>query len=257
MNFIFDNEWIKHNLNKEFFSNEIKYIFLENINTIKINKKNPIIKYKNYQVNLINNIYELSSNNANYTSFHKSCLNYESNEYKNCKNYYGYIQLFNKFIYSSNIKRNNILVLGFGLGGIPLMLAKDNKVKNIDSIELDYDLYKIFKTIVKNPSPKIKYIHDSAENFLKQNYNIYISTKYNIIFDDIFNDLNKIYIDIDDIYNNLDYGGYYFANIHSYNKITELTKIFEKSNNFIEISYIKKNEYLFIARKKKECTLIN
>ena len=146
----------------------------------------------------------------------------------------------------------NVLVLGLGLGGIPLLLAKYPNIKNIDVIDLDFELFRIFKSIVTNPSPNINLIYGDANIYLKQNYNKGIEKiKYDIIFDDLFIDNDKVFIDLKYIYKNLIKNGYYFSNIHKREQVLDIIKKIKskKYGKFNYVKFIKNNEHLLILNK--------
>ena len=135
---------------------------------------------------------------------------------------------------------------------MPLLLAKYPNIKNIDVIDLDYDLFRIFKSIVTNPSPKINLIYGDANIYLKQIYKKGIlKNKYDIIFDDLFIESDKVFIDLKYIYKNLVKNGYYFSNIHKREQVLDIVKKI-KSNKYGEFNYvkfIKNNEHLLILNK--------
>ena len=209
------------------------YILLNNIQPFDINKEKKVIIVKDFKLKKNNDIVTL------YDNFNNEHTSYNINTYQN---FFSYIINFFKYVKFYNILREEVLILGFGIGGIPLKLSLDNKVKKIDVIDLNYDLFRIFKTIIKNPSNKINFIYNDVNNFFKTSTN-----KYNIIFDDIFSgDVEKVILNYDLIYNNLYNNGYLFINIHT-NKQLEIIK--DKLKKFKILEILRDNEILLICKK--------
>ena len=46
---------------------------------------------------------------------------------------------------SKNI--NNVCIFGFGLGGLPLGLSKNDNIKQIDCVDINIHMFELFKTI--------------------------------------------------------------------------------------------------------------
>ena len=227
-----------------FSYNEIKD--LECGDNCKIdNGKIKEIKLKEYRVVASSNKITLYDNFAKYSEFSIDNFNI----------HFGYLIEMIKMIEDilnvnkrkGNIKKYSILILGFGLGGACLNLSKYNEFFKIDSIDLDYDLFKLFKKITLSNniqvSPKINYIHGDAVDYLKhcKNQNI----KYDFILDDIFISSNKIDYDFSIVYDCLNSDGIFFMNVHYTPK--EYVDILKK-DNYKHVGYIPNNEYLIYAK---------
>ena len=180
--------------------------------TIDLSKNKIVID--NNELKLIN-----KKDNAVYTRFNV-------NTYETKSKY------FNK-IYQNILKekkKNKILVLGFGLGGIPLRLSLEKGIEIIDCVDTDKELYTYFKKLFPNYSTKISLFHADAETYLNDNM-----VKYDIIIDDVFDGYNKIELDYNILKERLKMNGkLYLNNLFSkksrtiYNK---LKHVFQKYNN--------------------------
>ena len=190
----------------------IFYYRIEEKLTIDLSKNKIVID--NNELKLIN-----KKNDAIYTRFNV-------NTYETKSKY------FNK-IYQNILKENKkkkILVLGFGLGGIPLRLSLEKDIEIIDCVDTDKELYIYFKKLFPNYSTKISLFHADADTYLKDNL-----VKYDIIIDDVFDGYDKIELDYNMLKERLKMNGkLYLNNLFSkksktiYNK---LKTIFKKYNN--------------------------
>ena len=188
------------------------YYRIEEKLTIDLSKNKIVID--NNELKLIN-----KKDNAVYTRFNV-------NTYETKSKY------FNK-IYQNILKekkKNKILVLGFGLGGIPLRLSLEKGIEIIDCVDTDKELYTYFKKLFPNYSTKISLFHADAETYLNDNM-----VKYDIIIDDVFDGYNKIELDYNILKERLKMNGkLYLNNLFSkksrtiYNK---LKHVFQKYNN--------------------------
>ena len=111
--------------------------------------------------------------------------------------------------------RKNILMLGFGLGGIPLKLSMDPKISRIDCVDIDNELFYYFKKLFPNHSKKINLYHVSADDYLQKN-----KIKYDIIIDDVFNGFNKIELDYLSLKKSLNKNGKLYMNNYDINNET-------------------------------------
>ena len=125
---------------------------------------------------------------------------------------------------------------------MPLKLSQDNNVKLIDSVDYDYNLFRIFKSLIKNPSSKLNYIHNDANKYVKNP-----NTNYDIILDDIFDSkYGKVVLNYNDIYKSLNDNGYLFINIHTKKQLFEIIPKLEK---YEIIDLINDDEKLLICKK--------
>ena len=160
------------------------------------------------------------------------------------------IDMLEKIIYNSKKSQYSTLIMGFGLGGAPMYLSKYNQITKIDTIDLDYDLFKIFKKVTKshniNVSDKINFIHGNAIDYLKQSK--INGTKYDFILDDIFDSAEKVDYDLDLIYDCLNEDGIFFMNVHY--RPQDYVDILNEKGKYKNVGYIKNNEYLIYAQRK-------
>lgn len=170
--------------------------FAQKQKTKIINLKKTKIKINDNIINLIN-----KKDNALYSQF-------------NMKTFESSVLYFNK-IFENIIKeknKKNILVLGFGLGGIPLRLSLENDIHNIDCVDTDNELFYYFKKLFPKHSNKIKLYLTDANKFLLN------TKKYDIIIDDVFEGFNKIKLDYMKIKSKLNENGKLYINNYDINK---------------------------------------
>lgn len=192
-------------------------------------------KLSNCSLSIRNNILYLRNNydKALYSSFDIHTFNTN-------------VPYFNK-IYEcvkQQTKKTNILVLGFGLGAIPLYLSQDKDINLIDSVDNDNELFSNFKLIFPNHSRKIKLHYSDANKFLTT-----CTKKYDIIIDDVFNGLNKIELNYKLLKNKLNYNGTllinnYDVNFKNITIINKIKKIFNQGTNY-KLSIPKQTVYAF------------
>lgn len=154
---------------------------------------------------------------------------------------------FNKIFQNINKEKNkkNILMLGFGFGGIPLKISKHKDILNIDCIDTDKELFKYFKKIFPNYSKKINLFHNDANSYL---YNT--NKKYDIIIDDVFDGYIKIELDYNEIKKKLNKNGKLYINnydIEKKNFLKKIIKIFGSnySKNHILMNGMEQTVYTF------------
>ena len=210
------------------------YINFSQLTPFILNKNNPLIDLGYIKVEKKNNNLTLydTMNFGELTTFNANNFN----------NVYSYVVNFFKYIQKNNINREKVLILGFGIGGMPLKLSQDKNVKQIDSVDYDHNLFRIFKSLIKNPSNKLNYIHNDANKYVKNP-----NTKYDIIFDDIFDSkYGKVVLNYNDIYKSLNDNGYLFINIHTKKQLFEIIPKLEK---YEIIDLINDEEKLLICKK--------
>ena len=189
--------------------NNPKELDLTNLEILKMNKNNPILICDKNFVEKENDIVSLDKIHSQF-------------ELSTYKNNFNYARVFIDFILKKNINRETILVLGFGLGGIPLELSLDNKTKEIDGVDINICMFKLYNSLIKNKSKKLHYYLLDATEYLKNT-----SKTYDIIIDDAFNYYKKIFYDFESGYNKLNKDGWLLINMHSmddYNKYESLLK---------------------------------
>lgn len=197
----------------EFINNPEK-LNLNNLEILKMNKNNPILICEDNFVEKENDIVSLDKIHSKF-------------ELSTYKNNFSYARVFIDFILRKNINRETILVLGFGLGGIPLELSLDNKTKEIDGVDININMFKLYNSLIKNKPKKLHYYLSDATVYLKNT-----SKTYDIIIDDAFHYYKKNFYDFESGYNKLNKDGWLLINMHSmddYNKYESLLKKFFKN----------------------------
>ena len=235
----------RNDLIKKFTYNEISNLECED-NCIMKDDKIVKISLGQYMVSVYNNRISLYYNNAKYSEF--SIDNFDI--------HFGYlkemIKIMNNIIKINRINKvdskYNILVLGFGLGGAPLNFSNYEDISSIDSIDLDYNLFRLFKKITHSHnisvSKKINYLHGNEIDYLKYcNEN---NIKYDFILDDIFESSKKVDYDLGLVYNCLKNDGVFFMNVH-YNPKSYSNML--KKDNYKNVGFVENNEYLVYAQK--------
>ena len=201
----------------------------EHFSTKTIELTNTRIKIVNDYLYLIN-----KNDDALYTHF-------------NIKTFKTTSKFYNK-IYENLLKDDNkrdILILGFGFGGMPLRMSLENDVLNIDCVDIDNELFKYFKQIFPNYSSKINLFLDNADDFIKKN-----NKKYDIIIDDVFDGNNKIELNYDIIKSRLNKNGKLYINNYDINKknikiVNKILKIFRNGQNKIISNDSEQSVYIF------------
>lgn len=191
------------------FINNPEELDLNNLEILKMNKNNPILISEDNFVEKINDTVILNRVSSSF-------------ELSTYKNQFNYAKIFIDFILQKNINRETILVLGFGLGGIPLELSLDNKIKLIDSVDININMFKLYNSLIENKPNKLHYYLLDGNEYLKNT-----SKKYDIIIDDVFADHKKFFFDFESIYNKLNKDGWLLLNLHymdDYNKYESLLK---------------------------------
>ena len=109
---------------------------LNNLEILKMNKNNPILICEKNFVEKENDMVSLDKIHSQF-------------ELSTYKNNFSYARVFIDFILKKNINRETILVLGFGLGGIPLELSLDNKTKEIDGVDINICMFKLYNSLLR------------------------------------------------------------------------------------------------------------
>jgi spermidine synthase len=200
---------------KEFTDNNLeqKELNLNNINLLEMKENNPILSCKNnndiHFVEKENDMVILDENSSKF-------------ELSTFKNNFSYCRLYVDFILKENVNRKTILVLGFGLGGIPLELSLDNKINEIDCVDINICMFKLYNTLIQNKPNKLHYYLLDAKEYLKNT-----SKTYDIIIDDAFYYNTKEFYDFESGYNKLNNDGWLLINMHhmsDYEKYESLLK---------------------------------
>ena len=192
---------------------EPKELNLTNINLLEMKDNNPILSCKN------NNDIHFVEKENDIVNLDKIHSKFELSTYKNI---FSYCRIFVDFILQENINKKTILVLGFGLGGIPLELSLDNKINEIDCVDINMCMFKLYNTLIQNKPNKLHYYLSDATIYLKNT-----SKTYDIIIDDAFHYYKKDFYDFESGYNKLNNDGWLIINMHhmsDYEKYESLLK---------------------------------
>ena len=197
----------------EFINNPEK-LNLDNFEILKRNKNNPILICEDNFVEKENDMVSLDKIHSKF-------------ELSTYKNFYNYTGVFIDFILQKNINKETILVLGFGLGGMSLKLSLDDKIKEIDGVDINICMFKLYNSLIENKSKKLQYYLSDATVYLKNT-----SKTYDIIIDDAFHYYKKNFYDFESGYNKLNKDGWLLINMHSiddYKKYESLLNKFFKN----------------------------
>lgn len=207
----------------EEFTNQINKLDLKQINIIPINKENintsePLVCFDNYCLYLKNNIYSLvdKSTLLTHSRYHQDT--------KECD--FIYLNTILKS-YPKNI--NNVCIFGFGIGGLPLGLSKNDNIKQIDCVEIDVRMFELFKSINENPPEKINYYLNDVNDFIRLSEN-----KYDMIVDDTYG-ADKVIVDYKLVKNMLNPNGILFINLIKYETVINLVE--KLKNIYSDVSF--------------------
>jgi hypothetical protein len=209
----------------------INKINLDDFEKLPLNKTNPII---------CNNTFCVFKENGDFVlRDSRTDLNHSSFSIIGHKNKFVYINKIIDFVKNNNLIKK-VCVLGFGLGGLPLELSQMSQIDKIDTVDIDVGMFKIYNSVIKNPSIKINYFVNDGLDFIKN-----INEKYDIIIDDAF-DEKKVDYEYSSFYDKLNVNGFLIINLHDISTFnTETLKIYFKN---IEVIHAKYN-YLVICSK--------
>ena len=190
--------------------NDIKIVKLNNNN---INTNEPLYCFENYCLNLNQNIYSL---------YDKSTINGTHSRYDTDTYECDYVY-FNTILQTYPKNVNKVCVLGFGIGGLPLALSKNNNINKIDCVDIEIKMFEMFKTINPNPPKKIHYYLNDVNEYIRTS-----DQKYDMIIEDTFS-TKKIIVDYTSLKKMLFPGGILFINIINYDAASKLAEELKKS----------------------------
>ncbi len=197
-------------------SKQLNKLDLDKIDKIQLNLKNvetndPLFCFDNYCLFLKNDVYSLYDKTTllTHSRYHKDT--------KKCD--FVYLNTILKD-YPKNI--NNVCILGFGLGGLPLAMSENENINQIDCVDIDIRMFKLFNTINDNPPKKINYYLNDVNDYIKLTPN-----KYDMIVDDTYA-TDKIIVDYSVVKSILNPGGILFINVTRYDMVKKLTVELEK-----------------------------
>jgi len=199
------------------FINNPEELNLNNLEILKRNKNNPILICKNNFVEKKNDMVSLDKIHSKF-------------ELSTYKNFYNYTGVFIDFILQKNINKETILVLGFGLGGMSLKLSLDDKIKEIDGVDINICMFKLYNSLIENKPDKIHYYLSDATVYLKNT-----SKTYDIIIDDVFHYYKKIFYDFESGYNKLNKDGWLLINMHTMDDYKKYESLLKKLFKNIQI----------------------
>lgn len=183
--------------------NEPDELDLNTLEKLSIQKTNPILT-------CINN----SNNNKHFVKKYDDVVTLDDHSSKfqlsTFKNEFSYGRLFVDFVLQPSVNKQSILVMGFGLGGIPLELSLDYNTNRIDCVDINICMFKLYNTLIKNKPNKLHYYLSDAKEYLKKT-----SKTYDIIIDDVFDFHNKEFYDFELAKNRLNENGWLLINMHS------------------------------------------
>jgi spermidine synthase len=213
---------------------EPKELNLTNINLLEMKDNNPILSCKN------NNDIHFVEKENDIVSLDKIHSKFELSTYKNI---FSYCRIFVDFILQENINKKTILVLGFGLGGIPLELSLDNKINEIDCVDINMCMFKLYNTLIQNKPKQLHYYLSDATIYLKNT-----SKTYDIIIDDAFHYYKKDFYDFESGYNKLNNDGWLIINIHHMSDYEKYESLLKKLFKNIQID-TSRNICVFCQKK--------
>lgn len=210
------------------------------------NNKLSKIKTAKYTVTDINKKISLYDSKALYSQFDKDNYNVTFGYLKEMLNIID--RLIKHYRKNSVDKKFSILILGFGLGGSPLKLSLYDEFYKIDSIDIDGELFRMFKSITQsnnlNISNKLGFIEGDAIKYLE--YMRSSGIKYDFILDDIFDSGEKVNYNFNTVYDCLEEDGVFFMNVHfNPSKYVDILK----KDNYKDVSYVTNSEHLIYAKK--------
>ena len=189
-----------------------------------------------YKINISNNIITLESKGIIYSTF--NIKTFESNLHYVNKIYDIVLPIKNK---------KKILLLGFGIGAIPMRLSLEEDIDIIDSVEINTIFIKKFKEYFPNYSNKINIIKDDVIHYLNNT-----SEKYDIIIDDAFIDFDKINLDYNLINTKLNENGIFVSNyIRNNNNLKIKKSIYDSFNCTENVAFKNENYFQSILDCKK------
>lgn len=199
------------------FINNPEELNLNNLEILKRNKNNPILICENNFVEKENDMVSLDKIHSKF-------------ELSTYKNFYNYTGVFIDFILQKNINKETILVLGFGLGGMSLKLSLDDKIKEIDGVDINICMFKLYNSLIENKPDKIHYYLSDATVYLKNT-----SKTYDIIIDDAFHYYKKNFYDFESGYNKLNKDGWLLINMHTMDDYKKYESLLKKLFKNIQI----------------------
>ena len=211
---------IKH-VSYKIYKKPIRSIDFVHIEPLKLSTVNPIIEVNGNKVVLVRSNYVLNNIDSSINrQTQKPTFKYQIKLLS---------VLEDKLTTYSN-PGSNILVLGFGMGGLSLPMIKMESIVKIDNVDLDYSMFRIYKTLFPQHSPKMRFYAYEVSKFLQ-----HITCKYDFIIDDVFDKCNKIKLNLQLIKSRLKSGGCYLVNI--FNK-SRMDPEFNFETIFSNVKYI-------------------
>jgi spermidine synthase len=171
---------------------------------IMLKDSNPIIRNKTFGVYIIDGSYSLRDTRSELEHSRYMINNYIIQpEY--C------IRIIN--ILSQRRQCQNVCMLGFGLGGLPMEFSKIPHIDCIDAVDIDQGMFEMFNSIIDNPSPKINYYVGDGMQYIRET-----NVKYDVIIDDAF-DTSKVKFDYSAVSSKLNEHGLFIINMIMLNDV--------------------------------------
>ena len=174
-----------------------------------------------YRVTYDGNFFELFYGDAHFSKFKP----------KTYRNGYWYASQFNKIVakwlddsaFRGPAPRARVLVLGFGLGAVPLRLLQQHglsQIARVVAVEKDRAPIRLFKRGVDDGRwampERLHIVHADGAQFLREKGRGVLSPRrFDIIFDDMFAERKDLGYDVRDAHNLLRPHGLFVANVHT------------------------------------------
>ncbi len=211
-------------------NSQIGKLLWEQIEPVELNQTNPIARNGDYSLFKNGKTFELIDTQTG--------LKHSKFDEDTWKNHFIYAQ---NIVAKYPVNSKKICILGFAIGGLSLELSLNPNVEQIDGVDIDYGMFRLFKSIITSKPSKINYYLNDVNNFIKQTDN-----KYDMIVDDTYTH-DKIIVDYSQIKKILNPGGVLFINVIKFPTVQKLIKeletIFSKvthqpvNNNWIITCY--------------------
>ena len=125
------------------------------------------------------------------------------------------------------------------MGGLSLPMIKMESIVKIDNVDLDYSMFRIYKTLFPQHSPKMRFYTYEASKFLQ-----HITCNYDFIIDDVYDKQTKIKLNLQLIKTRLKPGGYYLVNIFNNSRAYHE---FNFETMFSSVKYFRANDNLIVV----------
>lgn len=216
----------------------VKKININQLNKIPLKKDNPICCLNEYCVDIEGDSYSLKNKTSQKLGKSFEHSNFHTKTYHNK---FKCLRTSIKNILNFS-NPNRICIFGFGLGGLAMELAQNEKIKRIDCVDIDERMFIFFNSVISNPSPKIHYYLGDCREYIKHTDNI-----YDVIMDDAYLAHNKYFYDYSLVAKRLRKGGIFLIHLHYLNDCEERKP--ELLKYFSSVVYDHCDGYIVICTK--------